>query len=115
MNILWVENNRLFVRIVLKTFLAGHDVVVTPSLAMARQALARQQFDAVLLDYDLDDGKGTELLPDIQALPQVPRVIAASSYAAGNTLLEQAGANAICCKRHFALVENVLKVKQIKP
>ncbi len=108
MNILWVENNRLFARIVLKTFLVTHDVVVTPSLALARQALASRQFDAILLDYDLDDGKGTELLPDIKALPQTPRVIAVSSHATGNSLLEQAGANAICSKRHFSSVEDVL-------
>jgi hypothetical protein len=32
------------------------------ALAAARAALAGQVFDAVLLDHDLDDGKGAELI-----------------------------------------------------
>lgn len=62
MRILYVENHRRFAKLTVQQFLASHEVVVVPSLAAARQALAQGSFEAVLLDYDLDDGKGVELI-----------------------------------------------------
>jgi len=56
-HILWIENQQQFVNITLEKFLAAHTVTVFPSLADAKVALASDTFDAVLLDYDLDDGK----------------------------------------------------------
>lgn len=102
MRILWVENHARFVSIALPTFLHAHSVCVVPSLAEARQHLASETFDAILLDYDLDDGKGTELIPDILALSPRPFLIATSAHATGNANLSAAGANAICPKRDFA-------------
>lgn len=108
MRLLWVENYAPFVRAIRVVLLAGHDLTVAPSLAAAREALAGGPFDAVLLDYDLDDGKGTELLPDIRRLaPRVP-VIAASSHAAGNAALRAAGADAVCPKAQFARIGETL-------
>jgi len=104
MNILYVENHPRFADIAVRSFLAEHSVVVVASLAAARQALAGQSFDLVLLDQDLDDGKGTELAAELHARPARPLILAASSHAAGNEALLRAGADAACSKLDFARV-----------
>jgi CheY-like chemotaxis protein len=106
--ILWVENHIHFARIAGKTFLGAHELTVVPSIAAAKDGLADGTFDAVLLDYDLDDGKGTELLAFIRALPGSPRVIATSSHDDGNGALLAAGADAVCPKTKFAAIEATL-------
>lgn len=108
MRLLWVENHASFVRVAGRQFLAAHELTVVPSLAAARDALAVKTFDAVLLDYDLDDGKGAELLALIRQLPAAPAVVATSSHEDGNAALLAAGANAVCAKAKFATIESVL-------
>ena len=66
------------------------------------------KFDVVLLDYDLDDGKGTALLPFVRGLPTRSAVIAASAHADGNAALLLAGADAVCPKLRFADIRSVL-------
>jgi CheY-like chemotaxis protein len=67
-HILFVENHETFARTVAESFLPDQDVLFVGTLAEARRVLAaRQDFDAVLVDYDLPDGKGTELLAHLQA------------------------------------------------
>ena len=78
MRLLWVENHAVFARMTGRQFLAGHDLTVVPSLALAREALAARTFDAVLLDYDLDDGKGASLVEFIRQLPTVPILVRVS-------------------------------------
>src|SRR6266545_5101995 len=108
MRLLWVENHAGFVRVAGRQFLAAHALTVVSSLAAAKAALATETFDAVLLDYDLDDGKGAELIAIIRLLPTVPSVIATSSHEDGNAALLAAGANAACPKGKFAAIESVL-------
>jgi CheY-like chemotaxis protein len=108
MRLLWVENHAVFVRVAGQQFLAAHAVTVVPSLADARALLTEQTFDAVLLDHDLDDGKGSELLDFIRQLACRPPVIAASAHADGNDALLRAGADAVCPKAGFATIEAVL-------
>jgi DNA-binding NtrC family response regulator len=50
-------------------FLAGLSYAVTavPSLAEAREVLARRDFHAVILDQHLSDGKGIELIDEIRS------------------------------------------------
>jgi CheY-like chemotaxis protein len=108
MRLLWVENHTGFVRVAGRQFLAAHELTVVPSLAAARDALAAGTFDAVLLDYDLDDGKGAELVALIRQLPTPPVVIAVSSHEDGNAALLAAGADAACPKARFAAIESVL-------
>ena len=101
MNILYVENQERFAAVAVKTFLTEHAVTVVPSLVAARQALARGRFDLVLLDQDLDDGKGAELATELTARRQRPFILAASSHRAGNEALLQAGADGVCSKLQF--------------
>ena len=106
--ILWIENQQQFVNITLEKFLAVHTVTAFPSLADAKVALASDTFDAVLLDYDLDDGKGTGLFPYLDALPVRPMIIASSSHADGNALLMLSGADAVCSKMDFSQIDAVI-------
>ena len=108
MNILWIENHDRFAKIAIKTFLAGHVVTVVPSLAAARVALAPAPFDIVMVDYDLDDGKGDAIVAEISALRPRPAIIATSSHAFGNQSLVEVGADAICGKTEFSNIGNVI-------
>jgi CheY-like chemotaxis protein len=108
MRLLWVENHVMFARIAGQQFLSAHSVSVVPSLADAQRILKEQIFDAVLLDYDLDDGKGASLVTFVQQLPDRPVVIATSSHEAGNEALLEAGANAVCSKTRFREIESVI-------
>jgi CheY-like chemotaxis protein len=108
MVLLWVENHPVFVQVAGHQFLSGHDVTVVPSLAEAREALAARSFDAILLDHDLDDGKGTALIPFLQELPRRPVVIATSALEEGNEALRRAGADGVCAKKDFARIEALL-------
>jgi DNA-binding NarL/FixJ family response regulator len=91
-----------------RQFLAAHELTVVPSLADARAALSASRFDAVLLDYDLDDGKGAALVEFVRQLPARVAVVATSSHSDGNAALLAAGADAACPKTRFAEIEAVL-------
>ena len=108
MRLLWVENHAVFAQIAGRQFLAAHDLTVVPSLAAARAALVAGRFDAVLLDYDLDDGKGATLIEFVRQLPERVAVVAASSHADGNAALLTAGADVACPKARFAEIGAVL-------
>jgi DNA-binding NarL/FixJ family response regulator len=64
--------------------------------------LAEQPFDVVLLDYDLDDGKGTDLIEWIKQQSPRPAVVAVSAHQYGNDALLAAGADAVCSKGRFS-------------
>ena len=109
MRILFVENHAVFARTVISKFLAAHEVTVVPSLSQGRQSISTNKYDLVLLDYDLDDGKGSELAVEIrESNPRLP-VIGVSSHQQGNEALLQAGANAICSKMDFDRIEGVIE------
>jgi CheY-like chemotaxis protein len=108
LRLLWVENHTTFARMAGRQFLSAHDVTVVPTLAAARAALEAATFAAVLLDYDLDDGKGTSLIEFVKQLTPAPVVIATSAHEAGNKALLAAGARAVCSKTQFAQIEAVL-------
>jgi DNA-binding response OmpR family regulator len=108
MKVLYVENHARFAKLTTAQFLASHEVTVVPSVVAARHALAQSTFDVVLVDYDLDDGKGDEVVKWLQFQSHRPLVIAVSSHQAGNDALVTAGANAVCNKMQFANIENVL-------
>jgi len=107
MRILFVENHAVFAKTVSKAFLAAHDVVVVSTLAQARRHL-RDSFDVLLVDYDLDDGKGDELVAELTIASSRPRIIAVSARPDRNQALLEAGADAVCGKLRFGSIQRVL-------
>lgn len=107
MNILYVENHAVFAETVKQRFLSAHSVTVVPSLTAARNAIASATFDLLLVDYDLDDGKGDELVREFRASGNQAIIIGVSSHAEGNNALMNAGANEVCSKMKFNQIENV--------
>lgn len=108
MKILFAENHPRFAAITAKTFLTNHVVTIVPSVAAARLLLSEAAFDVVLVDYDLDDGKGDELVHEMQSQASRAAIIAVSSHAAGNQALLGAGADAVCSKMNFQNIEVII-------
>src|SRR5262245_18961109 len=106
--VLWVENHAVFARMAGRLFLATHELTVVSSVTDALAALAAQAFDAVLVDYDLDNGKGDVVVEHVRQLPTRPAVIATSSHDGGNAALVSAGADALCSKARFAEIATAL-------
>lgn len=105
--ILYVENHAVFAAQVTDAFLADCAVTIVPTVAQARALLSGTPvpFDAVLCDYDLDDGKGDLLVCDFGAA--IP-CIAVSGHAEGNLALQGAGCVAVCGKLDFARIRSVI-------
>jgi len=101
MKILYVENHAIFAEQVCRQFLSAHEVKVVSSLAAARQILADEHFELLIVDYDLDDGKGDEVARACRVLHPDLKIIAASSHDTGNGALVKAGASTVCGKMEF--------------
>jgi len=110
MKILFVENHARFASVTAKTFLASHVVTIVPSIAAAQEALSNAAFDIILVDYDLDDGKGDAFIeairPDNRAF-----IIAISSHDEGNNRLRQAGADVVCSKMNFSRLAEIIAAR----
>jgi DNA-binding response OmpR family regulator len=108
MNILYVENHAVFAENVKQQFLSRHSVAVAPSLAAARQEMLGGSFDLLLIDYDLDDGKGDELVRELRASGNQITIIGVSSHNEGNAALIKAGATTVCSKMEFDNIQDVI-------
>jgi PPM family protein phosphatase len=106
--VLLVENHPVFARTVITAFLSGHVVRICPTISEAVEALTCQPFDAVLVDYDLDDGKGDQLVACVRSVNPEQLVIGVSAHRLGNERLLRAGAQAACMKARFAEVPALL-------
>jgi DNA-binding response OmpR family regulator len=106
--ILFVDNHPEFTASVVGLFLATHDVVVVPTIAGAKHKIESETFDVVLVDYDLDDGKGDELIRWLRAAGASAKLVAVSARDTGNDALVAAGADAVCGKLNFAKIAAVL-------
>jgi atypical dual specificity phosphatase len=108
MRILYVENHAVFAGNVISQFLSGHSVTVAPSLTGARRALDNGSFDILLVDYDLDDGKGDALVRELYASSKPMLAIGVSSHDEGNAALLRAGVVAVCSKMHFDRIQSII-------
>jgi RimJ/RimL family protein N-acetyltransferase len=108
MKILYAENHAIFAAQVCQQFLSDHTVRVSPNLVSAREALASEKYDVLLIDYDLDDGKGDELVNACRVSHPELRIIAVSAHEAGNAALLSAGAHAVCSKMDFDKIQTVI-------
>ena len=109
MRILFVENHPEFTATVVATFLGDHEVVVVPTIAAARERILAARFDVVLVDYDLDDGKGDELVRWIRTERRDLKLVAVSARDSGNEALISAGADAVCSKVRFSQIQSVIQ------
>jgi ActR/RegA family two-component response regulator len=98
--VLFVENDAVFARVVVQEFLAEHDVTIVATIADALRVLD-EPFAAVLVDYDLDDGKGTVVVQALRRRGFGGRIVGVSSHQPGNTALVAAGAHGACSKMTF--------------
>lgn len=106
MRILYVENHAVFAQNVIREFLSTHTVVVAPTIAAAEDALRNSTFDLLLVDYDLDDGKGDTLIKRLG--PHNMKIIGVSSHDHGNSSLLRAGAADVCSKMMFNEIQKVI-------
>jgi DNA-binding response OmpR family regulator len=111
MRILFVDNHPEFTAIVVPTFLAADTVVIVPTIAEAKQCFASASFDVVLVDYDLDDGKGDEFVRWLRTTSAV-RIVGVSARDRGNEALVAAGADAVCAKIHFSKIQHALSGRE---
>ena len=109
MKILFVENHPVFAKTVTTKFLANHQVSTVSSIAGAWSAITAGSFDVVLVDYDLDDGKGDELARRIRSHRLPVKIVGVSSHEGGNAAIQQAGADAICSKMEFSDIGSILR------
>jgi DNA-binding response OmpR family regulator len=107
--ILFVENHAEFTASVVRLFLAAHDVDVVPAIASAKEKVQTSNYDAVLVDYDLDDGKGDELVRWLRTTRGHWKIVAVSARDTGNEALMSAGADVVCSKLRFSQIETVLQ------
>ena len=113
MRILLVENHPAFASTVATTFLADHHVEIVPSIRGALAAIRDHRLDVALVDYDLDDGKGDELVRWAKRSARHLSLIAISGRDDGNAALLLAGAHAVCSKLEFGRIQHVLH--QVRP
>ncbi len=71
--------------------LAGHQVITASSLAEARARLGEAAFDIAVVDVHLDDGLGSELIPEIRR--RMPG--AAIALLSGAAVLGEVGADVV--------------------
>ena len=108
MTILFVENHMRFANITAQTFLAAHLVTIVSHISEAKRLLSQNVFDVVLVDYDLDDGKGVELVRWLRERSVRSCIFAVSVHDEGNAALAQAGADAVCSKSNFKNIEKMI-------
>lgn len=110
LQLLMVEDNAAFAGVVTREFLSQHEVTLVPGLAAARVKLRdSSSFDAVLVGYDLEDGKGDELVRELVSSGFRGRIVAISSHERGNAALIDAGGHVACPKGQFAGIAAVLE------
>jgi DNA-binding NarL/FixJ family response regulator len=109
MRILYVENHAIFAANACRQFLSAHTVTVVPSLSDACRELGRTDFDVALVDYDLDDGRGDQLIRELAAAHSRTISIGVSSHDDGNSAMLRAGAAAVCSKMRFEEIQRVIE------
>lgn len=109
MRILFVENHDQFASVVTRAFLSDHEVTVVPNIASALDHFINSEYDVLLVDYDLDDGKGDKLVQAIRKDDRQVKIVAVSSHERGNRAILESGADAVCSKIEFSRIGDLLK------
>lgn len=109
LRILFVDNHPELTQTVIEVFLREYEVVVVATISAAKERFQGSRFDVLLVDYDLDDGNGAELVTWVRAAGSDAKVVAVSARERGNEALVAAGANVVCAKTSFARIQTVLR------
>jgi len=109
MRILYVDDHTPFRAVVQRRFLIGHEVVGASDLAEARRHLAEGSFDVILVDFQLADGPGEDLIREIVASGLPSKTIAVSANAEHNAQLVAAGAIGAVSKNEFSKLAEKLE------
>lgn len=64
------------------------DVLGVPTLAAAKEGLAKDNFDLIFLDVRLPDGEGTDWLRELSQRPQKPLVVIMTGFASVESAVE---------------------------
>ena len=108
MRILFVENHDQFASVVIGAFLSSHEVTVVPNIASALDYFGNNEYDVLLVDYDLDDGKGDQFVQAVRKNNLHVKIVAVSSHEPGNTAMLKSGADAVCSKMEFNTIGDIL-------
>ncbi|MEZ6187781.1 MAG: response regulator [Planctomycetota bacterium] len=108
MKLLLVEDHAAFAEHLLRDVLSAHEVTWVATLSEGLVACGGGSFDAILVDYDLPDGKGARLVRQLRALEDPTPVVAISAHAPGNEALLEAGATVACPKAEKDRLPEVL-------
>ena len=106
--ILFAERHAAFAHSVIRSFLRDDEVVVCTSMSEALDAADQTVFDAALVDGELTDGSGEQLVLRLRRLGFPGLIVAVSARDAANERLRAAGADAICSKLEFRRIGAVL-------
>ncbi len=109
MRILFIENHDQFASVVIRAFLSKHEVTVVPDITSALDCFDNNEYDVLLVDYDLDDGKGDQLVRKIRKNDSQVKIVAVSAHERGNAALLESGADAVCSKIEFSEIGDILK------
>jgi DNA-binding response OmpR family regulator len=85
--ILFVDNHPEFTQTVIAAFLGDHEVRVVATVEAATAALQNEVFELALVDYDLDDGKGTAFVNSARGAGYRLPLVAVSARDEGNARL----------------------------
>jgi DNA-binding NarL/FixJ family response regulator len=105
---LFVENHEVFARTVFEYILADHEVTHVTTVAGAKATMS-QDFDAALVDDDLPNGKGVDVVRALRAMHVRGSIVAVSSRDEGNDELRTAGAATTCQKADFRSIATALE------
>lgn len=109
MRILFVENHVRFARTVIDQLLSQHEVTRCGAVERAKELARENAYDAVLVDYDLDDAKGDVLVAWLRRIGFPGPMVAVSARDEGNEALMRAGASGVCSKAEFHLIRRHLQ------
>lgn len=106
--ILHVEDDPLIYEMV-RVLLRGHvDLVLAPSLFDAHQKLREEVFDLILLDVELTDGSGLDLIRDLDNVEYMPQVVIFSSHEVGQDVAQKVKAALVKSKDNRKELINVI-------
>jgi len=106
--ILHVEDDPLIYEMV-RVLLRGQvDLVLAPSLYDAHKKLREEVFDLILLDVELTDGSGLDLIRDLDDVEYMPQVVIFSAHEVGNDVAQKVKAALVKSKDSRKELINVI-------